>query len=79
MAQYSHRYLIENSDDIDLNAGLDPALHLALRQKHTAIAHLLLQSGADYEIKDSVSTRNTFNHIGTTVFLGRGLPNTYSL
>ncbi|KAJ3664514.1 hypothetical protein Zmor_000074, partial [Zophobas morio] len=45
------RYLIESGTDLD--TGPDPALHLALRKQNTAIVHLLLHAGADFEIKDS--------------------------
>ncbi|EFA08636.2 death-associated protein kinase 1 isoform X2 [Tribolium castaneum] len=45
------RYLIESGTDLD--TGPDPALHLALRKQNTAIAHVLLHAGADFEIKDS--------------------------
>lgn len=47
------RYLIESGTELD--TGPDPALHLALRKQHIAIAQLLLQAGSDFEIKDSVS------------------------
>ncbi|XP_044252552.1 death-associated protein kinase 1-like isoform X2 [Tribolium madens] len=45
------RYLVESGTDLD--TGPDPALHLALRKQNTAIAHVLLHAGADFEIKDS--------------------------
>ncbi|KAJ8953553.1 hypothetical protein NQ318_002973 [Aromia moschata] len=45
------RYLVESGTELD--TGPDPALHLALRKQNVAIAQLLLQAGADFEIKDS--------------------------
>lgn len=46
------RYLIGSG--VDLDCGPDPALHLAIRKRYTAIALLLLEVGADFELKDSV-------------------------
>ncbi|XP_017770911.1 PREDICTED: death-associated protein kinase 1-like isoform X2 [Nicrophorus vespilloides] len=45
------RYLIDSGADLD--SGPDPALHLAIRRRHTPIALMLLQSGAEYEMRDS--------------------------
>ncbi|KAJ8929568.1 hypothetical protein NQ314_017732 [Rhamnusium bicolor] len=45
------KYLIESGTELDI--GPDPALHLALRKQNITIAQLLLQAGADYDIKDS--------------------------
>nr|XP_022900438.1 death-associated protein kinase 1-like isoform X1 [Onthophagus taurus] len=45
------RYLVE--EGVELDVGPDPALHLSLRKKYTTIALYLLQSGADFELKDS--------------------------
>lgn len=50
------RYLIESGTELD--TGPDTALHIALRKQNVAIAHLLLQAGANFEIKDSVSVIN---------------------
>lgn len=47
------QYLIESGTDLD--TGPDPALHLALHKRNTVIANLLLQAGADFELKDSVN------------------------
>lgn len=46
------RYLIDNGVDLDI--GPNPALHLALRKKYSAIALLLIQAGAEFEVKDQV-------------------------
>ncbi|KAI4457163.1 ankyrin repeats (3 copies) [Holotrichia oblita] len=45
------RYLIDSGVDLDI--GPDTALHIALRKKHSAIALLLLQCGADFDTRDS--------------------------
>ncbi|CAG9773908.1 unnamed protein product [Ceutorhynchus assimilis] len=45
------RYLIESGSELD--TGPDPALHLALRKSNTKIATILLESGANFELKDS--------------------------
>lgn len=47
------RYLIQTGTDLDL--GPDPALHLTLRKENSEIAIMLLQAGAEFEVKDSVS------------------------
>lgn len=49
---FLQRYLLENGEDV--NAGLDPPLHIAIRRKDASMARLLLQTGADFEMKDSV-------------------------
>lgn len=46
------RYLVESGEDV--NAGLDPPLHIAIRRKDKLMTRLLLQAGADFDIKDSV-------------------------
>ncbi|KAF5270741.1 hypothetical protein FQA39_LY01479 [Lamprigera yunnana] len=45
------RYLIDAGVEIDV--GPDTALHLALRKRHSSIALLLLDAGANFELKDS--------------------------
>lgn len=52
------KYLINCG--VDLDAGPDPALNLAIRKCYTDIALALLQAGADFEVKDSVSFVFTF-------------------
>ncbi|XP_066151659.1 death-associated protein kinase dapk-1-like isoform X1 [Euwallacea fornicatus] len=44
------KYLIQSG--VDLDAGPDPALHLALRNRNEDIAIILLEAGADFELKD---------------------------
>lgn len=43
-----------------MNAGLDPPLHIAIRRKDSLMARLLLQAGADYDVKDSVKQFQNF-------------------
>ncbi|KAK5641907.1 hypothetical protein RI129_010454 [Pyrocoelia pectoralis] len=45
------RYLIDSG--VELDNGPDTALHLALRKHHSAIALLLLEAGANFELKDT--------------------------
>ncbi|XP_050311548.1 death-associated protein kinase 1-like [Anthonomus grandis grandis] len=45
------KYLIESGTELD--TGPDPALHLALRNKQVDIAILLLEAGANFELRDS--------------------------
>lgn len=47
------KYLIDSGAELD--TGPDPALHLALRKGYSSIALTLLQAGAEYEVRDSVS------------------------
>lgn len=54
-----YRYLVDSG--IELDIGPDPALHLALRKGHSEIALMLLQAGAEFELKDSVSFLYIFN------------------
>ncbi|KAF5291586.1 hypothetical protein FQR65_LT01899 [Abscondita terminalis] len=45
------RYLIDSG--VELDNGPDTALHLALRKRHSSIALLLLNAGANFELKDA--------------------------
>lgn len=63
--------LLESGEDV--NAGLDPPLHMAVRRRDVLMARFLLQTGADFEIRDSVFGRSAVLVVGadrTTFSLG---------
>lgn len=57
------------NDGCDIDAGPDSALHLALRKRFADIAIMLIQAGADFELRDSVSIRYFTKLFITYIFI----------